>query len=597
MKRGIHLITYNWKALVEFELFYKLITTATVFPLFWALFNGLLRLRGFHYLTSENFMTFLLHPVAILGLAGIFLLMTVYAMIDIGAVIFIVEQSRQEEKASFVQTLVFAIQNAFHVFRRGNAMLVLVVIAMLPLIQFGVLTSFIGTLTLPDFIMEQVYSSWGWGLFYFGGIAALVYVLMRWFFAFHYFTLEDLSFKEARKKSLALGKGNRLRNLLIFGGIQIATWALYQIVALIGITVITLLTRALSANIILNSLLSGSISGFLLFTMILIAALQSPFTYAVLSVLFYHRKEQKGEPIVPLVEPNTKQHPKLRKFVNTVEWVGLAAGLVGCIWMGYQVQKGNVYATQKIEVTAHRGASTYYPENTLSAVRGAIDMGADWIEVDVQQSKDGQIFLSHDSNFRKLAGVNKNAWELTYEEIASLDVGSAFSAEFAGEAPPLLADVLDVAKLTGSRLNIELKPTGHETSLEESVVSLVEEKNAANLIVISSQEYETLKKVKAVNESIRTVYIMSLAYGDILRLDAADEFSVEASSVTRSLVNRIHGANKLISVWTVNTENAINKMIDYKVDNLVTDNIALARQCVQEAERSSAIREYIRLLQ
>lgn len=64
-------------------------------------------------------------------------------------------------------------------------------------------------------------------------------------------------------------------------------------------------------------------------------------------------------------------------------------------------------------------------------------MGADWIELDVQQSRDGQIIVIHDTNFRRTTGVDANTWELDYEEIAKLDAGSFFDAAYAGERIPL----------------------------------------------------------------------------------------------------------------------------------------------------------------
>ena len=597
MKRALHLLGLNWKALVEFELVYKLFTTATAFPLFWAIFRGIMRLRGYRYLTSENFLTFMVHPVTILFVAGLFLLMTAYAMIDIGAIIYIMEESRKERTATFFRTLVFSVKNALRVFRRGNAMLILVVIFMLPLIQFGVLTGFLGTLTLPDFIMAQIYEHWYWMLFFFGGIAALIYVLMRWFFAFHYFTLEGTNFKESRKRSLILSKGNKLQNLLIYGGMQLTVWAIYQLTAGIGVTIITLLTRAFSGQVLIKSLLSGSLGGFLLAAMIVISCMQTPATYVLLSLLFYRRKRQKGEPMPEIEEPVTHPHPKLRRLVTILEGVAIAVCVFVCCVYGYGVQIGRFRATETVEVTAHRGASSYYPENTMPAFIGAAEMGADWIELDVQESKDGQIFASHDSNFRRLAGISKNVWELTYDEIARIDVGKRFSAEFEGTHPPLLAEALEFARQTGVQLNIEVKPTGHERHLESEVARLITEAGLADQCVVSSQSYTSLLKIKEANSDIQTIYILSLAYGNILELEGIDGYSIEETTITKSLVNRIHRAGKTIAVWTLNSRAQINQMIDFGVDNIVTDDIALARQCISESLTSSTLREYIRMLQ
>ena len=91
----------------------------------------------------------------------------------------------------------------------------------------------------------------------------------------------------------------------------------------------------------------------------------------------------------------------------------------------------------------------------MRAFEGAREMGADWIELDVQQSRDGQIIVMHDTNFRRTAGVDANTWELTYEEILELDVGSFFDAAYAGEKVPLLSEAAQFAKENGIKLNKE----------------------------------------------------------------------------------------------------------------------------------------------
>lgn len=233
----------------------------------------------------------------------------------------------------------------------------------------------------------------------------------------------------------------------------------------------------------------------------------------------------------------------------------------------------------------------------MRAFEGAREMGADWIELDVQQSRDGQIIVMHDTNFRRTAGVDANTWELTYEEVLELDVGSFFDAAYAGEKVPLLSEAAQFAKENGIKLNIELKPTGHETDFEKNVIDVIHKAGIEDACVITSQVYEVLEKVKACDDSVTTVYVMSLAYGDINQLAAADHFSVEATSATRNLISHVHSAGKEIYVWTVNTEEGINKMINLNADNIITDNIKLAKRCVYESQYSDLLLEYLKLFQ
>ena len=96
---------------------------------------------------------------------------------------------------------------------------------------------------------------------------------------------------------------------------------------------------------------------------------------------------------------------------------------------------------------------------------------------------------------------------------------------------------------------------------------------------------------------ITTVYVTSLAYGKINHLSCADHFSVQSTSVTPGLVSHVHSSGRQIYAWTVNTESGINRMIERNVDNIITDNIPMARQCVMESRYSPLMSELVQTLE
>ena len=141
-----------------------------------------------------------------------------------------------------------------------------------------------------------------------------------------------------------------------------------------------------------------------------------------------------------------------------------------------------------------------------------------------------------------------------------------------------------------------MKPTGRETDFEKQVVDLIKEYNFENSCVITSQMYDVLKNIKEVDKDIKTVYVMSIAIGDITDAKYADAFSVEATNVNTYLVNKIHGEGKDLYAWTVNTKESINKMIDMNVDNIITDNIELGKEMVEKSKNSNLINEFIKTI-
>ncbi len=161
---------------------------------------------------------------------------------------------------------------------------------------------------------------------------------------------------------------------------------------------------------------------------------------------------------------------------------------------------------------------------------------------------------------------------------------------------PLLSEVIAFAKKNKIKLNIEIKPSGHEKEFEKEVADIIEAEDFYNNCVVTSQVYGVLENIKAYNSRIQTVYVMSLAYGDINRLNAAGHFSIEASSITEKIVSDVHNAGKELYAWTVNTEESINRMIDLNVDNIITDDTALAKECIFLSKTSNVAAEYIKWL-
>lgn len=594
------LVLHNWRAFIIFELLYKLALASLVLPLLGACFGGIMRLSGYPYLTAENIFSFLKHPLTILLIAAVLLLAASFTMVDISAVIYTLDQSRQNERARMYDILLFSVKNSIRIWLPQNLLLAVVVLGFMPFLNMGIATGVFNTISLPGFIREYIEANRVWSVLFVIGIILLIILMVRWLYALHYYTLEGCSFYQAHRKSSALSKkyriGDFLTILVVQGIFAAGQFGLSAFLVMVTVGV----SRLFQNSFILHWLTGTGIWITVLLTIVAAFALSTPVNYAVVSTLFYQHKIAAGEEVIHIPPQKREEKPEKNR---TLRRAFLATGcllLAAAFGFGYLIASGRINPqieyVRTMEITAHRGASTAYPENTMAAFRGAWELGADWIELDVQQTGDGQIIIMHDSNTRRTTGVAGNVWEMTYEEIAQLDAGSFFSSRFAGEKIPLLSEAADFAKETGIRLNIELKPTGHEKDFEKAVVDIIHAHDIQDDCVITSQSYDTLERVKEYDPEITTVYVMSLAYGNITKLTAADHFSVEASSATRRLVSRVHNAGKQIYAWTVNSESSINSMIEHNVDNIITDNIPLARQCVEESRYSDILSEFIKWL-
>jgi len=160
--------------------------------------------------------------------------------------------------------------------------------------------------------------------------------------------------------------------------------------------------------------------------------------------------------------------------------------------------------TPSVLVTGHRGASGLAPENTIIAMQKAIEAGAEFSELDVQETSDGMFVLMHDTSLKKTTGVDKEIWEMDFVSLNDLEAGAWFDPEFKGEPIPTLADVMDYVR-GKMKLNIEMKVNNHEDQLPERVAALIEEKDFIDECIVTSFDFKSIDKIRALNMDISSL--------------------------------------------------------------------------------------------
>lgn len=257
------------------------------------------------------------------------------------------------------------------------------------------------------------------------------------------------------------------------------------------------------------------------------------------------------------------------------------AALVGT-WLlnGIQVR-------DDVVVIAHRGAAGKAPENTLASLRQAINDGADWIEIDVQESIDGEVVVIHDSDFMKLAGVDLKVWNGTLQQMREIDIGSWFSPEFSAERVPTLTEVL-VDSRGQSRVVIELKYYDHDQQLEQRVVDIIEQADMVNDVAIMSLKYDGLQKIRRLRPEWVVGLLSAKAIGNLASLDV-DFLAVNMGMATPRLIRRARLAGKQVFVWTVNDPVSMSRMMSLGVNGIITDEPEMARNVLADRSGLSSV--------
>lgn len=232
---------------------------------------------------------------------------------------------------------------------------------------------------------------------------------------------------------------------------------------------------------------------------------------------------------------------------------------------------------QTIEIIAHRGYSSVFPENTLASFAGALDIEADWIELDVQLSRDEEVVILHDDSLMRTAGIEGAAADFTCEELKGLDAGSWFDASFAGEKLPTLREALELVRDTECKVYLELKDIGEKEGFEEAVLKVVSECDMMKQCVFASFRYEYLQHLKDLDGNLQILYNTSSERTDLPAEFPADYYGISADVITQEQVNMIHKSGGKVFVWTVNTPAQMQEMQGMGVDGVVTNCPGVAK--------------------
>jgi glycerophosphoryl diester phosphodiesterase len=226
-------------------------------------------------------------------------------------------------------------------------------------------------------------------------------------------------------------------------------------------------------------------------------------------------------------------------------------------------------------VIGHRGAAEESPENTMKAFHHAWKVGADMIELDVQETSDGHLVCMHDFDIARTTSGQGLVSELSLKEIQSFDAGEK-------EIVPLLSDVLDFAR-NRIPVNIELKVF----DIERKILEMVDNREMQDQVVYSSFLHGTLNTIVDLQPNASTAVLLNS------RIESAIEYTLELkaksvnprfTTIDRDLIVAAHEAGLKVYPWTVNDENSMIKLLRWNVDGIITDRPELCIRVMSDIE-------------
>jgi glycerophosphoryl diester phosphodiesterase len=567
-----------WRArhtLYLFEIVFKLAEAWLLGPAVALALAVALSRAGHVAVSNQDVLDFLLTPwglvyAALFGTATVSLL-----LFEQAGVMALAAWAGRPERPPFRQALRSAFRKSLRIVQLGAVQAALLALALVPFVLLAVLT-YVFVLSEHDlyFVWKDRPPAF-WlaagigGLLLLGALTAGAVLYVRWAFALPILLFENQFSRAALRASgeRVRGAGWRVGSLLLgwLAGVFLlgagleAGFRLFAAAVLdhVGERPLTLVPLLLA-----KAGLAATVS----FVLVVGLALLTRRLYLL-------RSEQLGLSPRDRYAPASGPGESLSLWGRCLVWLSLLLFLLApvTVWTslsGYQRDY------PPVQVTAHRGHARAAPENTLASMRKAIESRADYVEMDVQLTADGEVVLLHDSDLVRVAGVSRRLDELSYREVRQLDVGSWFDPTFSGERVPTLAEVIDLCR-GKVRLNIEMKFFGPDRRLSRKVADIVREQGVEPDCLVTSLNYDALREAKRHNARLRTGLTVAHAVGDVSRLEV-DALSVRADFLSDEVLRAARRHGREVHVWTVNDAREMTRLMKRGVDNIITSDPDLA---------------------
>jgi len=224
---------------------------------------------------------------------------------------------------------------------------------------------------------------------------------------------------------------------------------------------------------------------------------------------------------------------------------------------------------------AHRGASGYFPENTMLSFRKAIELGATGIETDVQMTSDGVLVLVHDEKVNRTTNGTGFVKDFTYDELNKLDAGSWFNKKYDSEKIPTAKQLIILAKSNNIILNLELKNSEVTyPGIEEKLIEMLYTYKYEDKVILSSFNHYSMVHCKEISKEIKTglLYMASLYKPvEYCKHTGADALHPYFCSINKEIIDNAREEGLLVNPFTVNEDACMKNLIAAGVDGLITN--------------------------
>ncbi len=565
--RQLHIIQLSMKRIYNNPraylfgfLFLQSIRWLMAVPLLTFLFYQMLKAAGLSSITNANIGYLLTQPIALLFVTLLLFLLTFFIFFEFGYYFLLAHYDRIGQSVR-TRHVVYTLWKKIPYFFSMHALVfTFYFLILLPVASLGLSSTWTEQLHIPRFITDELMNTTSGKMIFFTFLTVILLGNVRFIFSVYYFVTEPTeTILGALRKSWHATKGKVVR---------IVTTLFSLLVTVSGVTILFIGLLLLPIYVLEKGLamplplLAAFTLAFIQGVLFIIGALVQPLLTEAVTVM---EREEGAKPDRVIFQK--------RKWVRHPSFViiGSIVGLCIMTWIHYNTLTATVY--QPItKIVAHRGYAAAALENTIPSLEKAAEAGADYVEMDIQQTKDGQFVVYHDETLRRLGNLEQSIGESTYDELVGLPLSNGrFKATL-----PSFTSYIERAKQLDIPLLVEVKTYGHESEeLAAQLLHLLDQYDVLGTYIVQSLNHELLRELERLDGRIQTSDIYALNIGGVPKTPAP-YVSIEDFSIRPSFMKALSEKEKQLFVWTVNDRKTMEDYMTLGIYGLITNYVSEA---------------------
>lgn len=544
--------------ILKFQILTHLLFIFIILPSYFYIRTFIVSLNKLSVIDNTELLRFIFSPLGIILLIISLMVIFFYFLVELSGLIILTSSYQKERlEPSFITILKESIKLIPKFLNKSIIVISFYFLLLIPITSSVLGFNLFKKFNIPNFIFREIIRNPLYLIIYSLIVIIFYYLFIKAIFTFHYILIKKEKSSTAIKKSFNLINDN-FKDFFDTFILRILKYlVIFLIIFFLSIFIINF-TKNISKELFTYSIIFLLVTKNIILTTIILIFI--PLEIKFLTDKFYEYTKINKRLVV---KEKDKYNiiDKIFSFKKTLIFTFISMLiLLNVLFIFVPNFFNNSFKTKLI--IGHRGGEGV--ENSLGAIKNSIDKRIDYVEIDIQRTKDNYYIVNHDKTFKRVAGINKSASDMTLKEIKKISLR--------GEEK--IPEIKEVLKLSKNKINlfIELKGKTADKKMVDDIVKLVKKEKMEKQVVFISMRYSVINYLKTKYKDLKTGFIYFLFLGDMSKIKA-DYMLFSEDFVTENHIEQIHKHNKKAIVWTVNSPDSMKKYLDSAVDGIITDRV------------------------